>query len=154
MFVPTLSNAIYYEILENIRGKCTIAEPIFKVQNLQDTIFQEIDKTSKIDTYKFSIKNFILENNQSKRISEVDLEYEIEVLSEDKNFPIKYELFEEGENVNLLKENNKTDKIKIESNKEYEKIYTLKVTWNKKNENISDSNSLKIVVNSSQLKQE
>lgn len=120
---------------------------------MQNTVQQTIDKTSEISTYKFSIKNYVLENDQTtKRISEVDMEYDIQIQNEKENFPIKYELFEEEKNVNLLDENGKTGKINIKAKQEYEKVYSLVVTWDEKSGELSDSNNINIIVNSSQIK--
>ena len=56
--IPLIANARYFEKLENIKGKATIAEPIFKVENFQDTIIQTVNKESEIKEYVFKIKNF------------------------------------------------------------------------------------------------
>ena len=84
--------ARYYEILEMFSGKAIIAEPIVKIESLQDTIEMEINKETRIKEYNFVIRNY--ENiGNIKRINEVDFLYDIEIKNSSDNFPIKYELY-------------------------------------------------------------
>ena len=109
---PLVVNARYFEKIENIKGKAIIAEPIFKVETIQDTIIQTIDKETDIKQYVFKIKNYETENNgTSKRVSQVDMLYNIEIINEKENFPIKIALYEINSTENLLKENKKTEEF-------------------------------------------
>lgn len=142
--------ARYYESLEYFSGKATIAEPIIKVENLQNTISMEINKEENIKEYKFVVKNYEV-NNGKKRISEVDFLYDIEIRNSNNNFPVRYELFECETEEELLKGTNKIQNLEILKNVEYEKEYRLKVIWETK-ENMSDINDVDIVVTASQKK--
>lgn len=103
--------ARYYETLQSFSGKATIAEPIIKIENLQDTIKMEVNKESNIEEYNFIIKNYELEENQ-KRINEVYFEYSIEIKNTCENFPIRYELYDVESGEELLKGTNKISRIK------------------------------------------
>lgn len=153
LIVPSISFARYYEKIENIKGKATIAEPIFIVKNNQNTIIQTIDKESVIEEYLFTIKNYkVEENGLNKRYSEVDIEYSIEIFDEKENFPVEYKLYEANNQEELLNGNKITNKIKILANQPYEKTYKLVVNWKEKSESLDDSNNIKIIVNATQLK--
>ena len=153
ILIPLVVNARYFEKLQNIRGKAFIAEPIFKVENLQETITETINKETQIKDYIFKIKNYeLLQDGKNKRISEVDMEYNIQIVESDSKFPIMYELYELEDNKNLLDNTNKTVNYKISKNIEYEKTYKLVVCWKNKQENLSNEDVVKIVVNSSQTK--
>ena len=87
---PLIVQARYFEKIENIKGKGKIAEPIFKVENLQNTIIKTIDKETILEEYNFVIKNYEIENNGiNKRISQVDMKYNIQIVNEKSNFPYK-----------------------------------------------------------------
>ena len=153
VLIPLVVNARYFEKIENIKGKATIAESIFKVENLQETITDTINKESPAKEYVFNIKNYVLENNGiTKRISQVDMAYNIEIINEKQNFPIKYELYEEGKSQNLLNENGKTEDIFISKDIEYLKTYKLVVYWENKEGTLENTDNVKIIVNSSQVK--
>ena len=53
------SFARYYDVIGKIKGRATIAEPIVKVEKLQDTIIAEINKKSQPIEYYFVIKKII-----------------------------------------------------------------------------------------------
>ena len=150
---PVIVNARYFEKLENFEGRGTIAEPIFKVEKLQDTINTTINKESGIQEYIFKIKNFVLEDDGiSKRISQVDMIYNIEIINEKENFPVRYELYELDTDQNLLNENGIIKDIVINKNIEYEKNYRLVVFWENKDGILENTDNIKIIINSSQLK--
>ena len=142
--------ARYYESLESFSGKATIAEPIIKVEQLQDTINMEINKESNIKEYNFVVKNYEI-NNGLKRINEVDFLYDIEIKNSNENFPIKCELFEIETGKELLNGTNKVQNLEIPKNVEYEKEYKLQVKWETK-ENMSAENAVDILITASQKK--
>lgn len=142
--------ARYYETLESFSGKAIIAEPIIKVEPLQETIKMEVNKESVIKEYKFIVKNYEVSEN-IKRINEVDFLYDIEIKNSDENFPIKYELFEVETGKEILNGLNKVQGLEILKNVEYEKEYKLQVTWKNK-ENMSSENNIDIVITASQKK--
>ena len=142
--------ARYYESIELFSGKATIAEPIVKVEALQDTINMEVNKESNINEYNFIVKNYEI-NKGLKRINEANFLYDIEVKNSDNNFPVKYELFDCETGKELLNGSNKVQGMEIFKNIEYEKEYKLRVTWENK-ENMSETNDVDIVVSASQKK--
>lgn len=153
LLIPLVTYARYFEKIENIKGKAIIAEPIFRVENLQDKIVEVVNKESKIKEYIFEVRNYEVEpDGIEKRISQVDMEYNIEIKHEKNNFPIKCELYEVEKNENLLQQNNKTENFKTEKNKEYVKKYKLCVRWERKSEALENSDNVKIIINSNQVK--
>lgn len=94
--------ARYYETLDTITAEATIAEPIIKVEALQDTIKMEINKESNITQYSFIVKNYEIDSNNKKRINEVDFLYDIEIKNSSENFPIRYELYDVSEGEEIL----------------------------------------------------
>lgn len=153
ILIPIIANARYFEKIENIKGKATIAEPIFKVEKLQETIVDTINKESSAKEYVFCIKNYVLENgNTTKRISQVNIAYTIEIINEKKNFPVKCELYEVGKNENLLNSQGKTKDIVISKDTEYLKTYKLVVSWENKEGTLEETDNIKIIVNASQVK--
>lgn len=103
--------ARYYEKFEYMSAKATIAEPIIKVENLQDTIKTKITEDSKIEEYNFVVRNYEMENNE-KRINEVNFLYDIEIKNSNENFPIRYELYDVETGEELLKESNRISRIR------------------------------------------
>lgn len=142
--------ARYYEGLERFSCKGTIAEPIMKVETLQETIEMKIDKENTIKEYKFIVKNYEIINNK-KRISEVDFLYDIEIKKSDNNFPIKCKLFEVETGKELLNGSNKVQGLEILKNIEYEKEYKLQVIWEDKN-NMTAESSIDILISANQKK--
>ena len=142
--------ARYYECLESFSGKGVIAEPIIKVQALQNTINMEVNKESMIEEYSFVVRNYELNNNE-KRINEVDFLYEIEIKNSDNNFPIKCKLFDVQTGEELLKGLKKVEGLEILKNVEYEKQYKLQVEWENK-ENMSRENSVDTLISARQKK--
>ena len=151
--IPSISFARYYEKIENIKVKSTIAEPIFKVVNNQEIIIRTINKESVLEEYVFSIKNFeVDEITQIERISQVDMGYTIQIINEKGNFPIAFKLYEVDSGEEILKGKECTDFFKIPKNIKYEKIYKLSVVWEEKSDILDVESNVKIIVNASQIK--
>lgn len=123
--------AKYYEMLNKIFVRTTIAEPIIVVENVQDTVISEMNKRSENKEYYFKIKNYKQENNE-KKTTEVDFDCYIEVKNSNIYFPIKYELYDCSNNEMILETKNESKKIHIEKNIEFEKNYKLVVSWDNK----------------------
>ena len=122
--------ARYYQSFLKINGKATIAEPIIRVEPLQETITAEINKNVQIQEYFFIVKNYENDSNNNKRINEVDFSFYIEIENSNDNFPVKYELYDCETNLEILKDSNRTESMDIIKNEEYEKKYKLLVNWN------------------------
>ena len=142
--------ARYYEELKGVSCNAIIAEPIIKVEALQETIKAEIDKEKVIKEYNFIIKNYETNNNE-KRINEVDFLYDIEIKKSDNNFPIKCKLFETKSGKELLNGSNKVQGLEILKNIEYEKKYKLQVIWEGK-DNMSTESTVDILITANQKK--
>ena len=134
--------ARYYENLEKIQTKA----PIIRIDKLEDTINLELNKKTEPKEYFFIIKNYEIDELNNKRISEVDFNYNIEIINSDNKFPVKYELYDctTGEKVETKNQYN------IEKKKEYEKKYKLVVSWNNLQSEMSNTSDIDIVVNVSQ----
>ena len=152
ILIPIITYARYFEKLENVKGKATIAEPIFIVENLSEKITSEINKESEEKEYIFKIKNYIKESENTKRISEVDMTYNIEIVNENNNFPAKYELYKINSTENLIENDNKTKEISILKKVEYEETYKLVATWQNKDSELASNDNVRIIINSSQVK--
>lgn len=96
-----------------------IANPVLEIKEGRKV---KIDRENNIGVYEFSVKNF-----DSEKISEIDLWYTIEIISNIREF-IKFELYEGGEQVDL--KNLKTEQILIKGNEKMEKKYKLKIIYN------------------------
>ena len=96
-----------------------IANPVLEVKEGE---IIKIDKINNIGFYEFSIKNF-----NSKKISEIDSEYTIEIVS-DIEEAVKFELYNGEKQVNL--QDLKTEPILIKGNNKIEENYKLKIIYN------------------------
>lgn len=142
--------ARYYESLECFSGKAIIAEPIIRVEKMQETINMQINKENKIEEYNFVVKNYEIDAN-GKRINEVDFLYDIEIKNSDNNFPIKCKLFEVETGKELLNGTTRVQGLEILKNVEYEKEYKLQVEWENK-EKMSEECTVDILITASQKK--
>ena len=152
ILIPIITYARYFEKIEAIKGKATIAEPIFIVESLSEKIISEINKESGEKEYIFKIKNYIKENENKKRICEVNMSYNIEIINKNDSFPVKYELYEINSTENLIENDNKTKEIDILKNVEYEQTYKLVATWQEKDLDLASNDNVRIIINSSQIK--
>ena len=96
-----------------------IANPVLEVKEGE---IIKIDKINNIGFYEFSIKNF-----NSKKISEIDSEYTIEIIL-DIEEAVKFELYNEEKQVKL--QDLKTEPILIKGNNKIEENYKLKIIYN------------------------
>lgn len=120
-----------------------MAKPIFIVQG---TEISKINSINNIGYYDFVVKN-----SDENGISEVGFNYIIEIIAkEDKS--IKFELYKEDKNVEL--NNLKTEEIYIGADEKIEHKYKLKVTYDKKNNDIGKDilQEIQIKVHSEQEK--
>ena len=99
--------ARYYEKISNIKLLLNIAEPIIKVEKNQDTIIKSVNQDTPIQEFYFTVKNYRNIDNE-KKISEIDLEFEMEIVNSDDTFPIKYEIYDCLTNEKVLLDDNKS----------------------------------------------
>lgn len=148
LLIPINAFAVYYSLNEiKVTGK--IAEPII--------LFEEIDQYQNVEfykgstkEYKFKIKNYYLDNSNLKRINNVNLSYNLEIIY-NSDFPIEVELYDSN-NKELLKGENTTPQMNLKNGIESEDIYKLIVYWNEK-EKMSANTDISIKVNASQIKE-
>lgn len=137
--------ARYYEKISNIKLLLNIAEPIIKVEKNQDTIIKSVNQDTPIQEFYFTVKNYRNIDNE-KKISEIDLEFEMEIVNSDDTFPIKYEIYDCLTNEKVLLDDNKSSKINMYKNVEFERCYKLCITYEKQKSS-STENSIDISVN-------
>ena len=118
-----------------IKGNAQVAEPILVVENNPAI---DITETQNSGEYTFKIKNY----NEQDKITETDLKYYIEIIS-DADDSVKIELYQQENQIKL--NNNKTEFIKISKNQKEEIEYKIKITYN-------DTNSFKDIIGKIQVK--
>lgn len=127
-----------------IKGKGEIAEPILVVENNPSI---DITALNNYGTYTFKVKNF----NQENKVTETDLKYYIEILSNVDDSVI-IELYQENNKINLI--NNKTDYIQISNGEKQEVEYKIIIKYDKeKSNNIYDiMEKIQVKVHTEQVK--
>lgn len=117
-----LSGYSFAKMIENtiINTNTNIAEPILVVENNPSI---DITATKNHGIYSFKIKNY----NEHK-ITDVDLKYYIEILT-DVDESVNFKLYEDERQIKL--ENKKTDYIEISRQNKEEREYKLEITYNK-----------------------
>lgn len=118
-----------------IKGNAQVAEPILVVENNPAI---DITETQNSGEYTFKIKNY----NEQDKITETDLKYYIEIIS-DADDSVKIELYQKENQIKL--NNNKTEFIKISKNQKEEIEYKIKITYN-------NTNSFKDIIGKIQVK--
>ena len=128
----------------NIKNNTQIAKPILEVEKGSEIIITEENKKGE---YTFKVKNY----NQAEEISQVDLTYYIEILENDLENSIQYELYNQNEKIELKE--NKTKEISFQKDLKEEQNYTLIVTYDASKNTIEDiMQDIQIKVHSEQLK--
>ena len=128
----------------NIKNNTKIAKPILEVEKDSEVIITEENKKGE---YTFTIKNY----NQAEEISQVDLTYYIEILENDLDNAIQYQLYKDNEIVDLKE--NRTETMTFRKDLKEEQQYTLKVTYDDSKMTIEDIiQDIQIKVHSEQLK--
>ena len=127
-----------------IKGKAEIAQPIFIVENNPSI---DITAINNYGIYTFKVKNY----NEQNKITETDLKYYIEILSNTDN-SINIELYQNENKINLT--NNKTEYIEISKDKKEEREYKIKITYDKNKSNtINDiMEKIQVKVHTEQIK--
>ena len=103
-----------------ISSNTQIAEPILIIENNPSI---DITATQNVGTYFFKIKNY----NENK-LSDVNLKYYIEIIS-NVDESINFKLYENEKEINL--NNNKSDYLKLSKDIRKENEYKLQITYNK-----------------------
>lgn len=141
------SYARYYETINAGSYYAKIAEPIFMVLPIQETYEFEANEQNINKEYYFIVKNY---DDNNPKVSEVDLEFDIEIELSNNNFPVSFKLYDCISNEEIILDSlNRTEKIFIEKNTVFERQYKLVTYWNEKQE-MSENVEINIVVNASQ----
>ena len=145
VIISNISFAKYSSLISNIKGEAIIAEPIIICER-DNVIKSDFNKESVLPEYKFSIKNYLQDENGIK-INEVDFYYNIEIVNSNENFPVEYELYdcETGNKIELLE--NKTEFFNIAKGEKEDKNFKLLLKWNNnKQDKLSEFNNIKILI--------
>ncbi len=128
----------------NIKNNTEIAKPILEVEKASEITITEENKTGE---YHFIVKNF----NDIEEVSQVDLQYYIEILDNNLDESVQYQLFKENEEIAL--QENRTQEMILQKDIKEEQKYTLKVEYDADKNAIGDIiNEIQIKVHSEQLK--
>jgi len=105
---------------QNINGSSTteVAQPVFVVDGASDILIDGIEDT----IYNFSVKNY-----DKTSISEVDMNYYIEIVN-NSQANLEFILIKDGKNVSL--NNNKTNLISLKSLTKQNDEYQLSIKYN------------------------
>lgn len=105
----------------SLETNAKIAEPIMMVENSPAV---EVDGDNEKEYYHFKVKNY----KETGEITQVDLQYQIEILSQTEE-SISFKLYKNQEEI-FLKEN-KTENMKLEKEKRQEDVYQLEIIYDK-----------------------
>lgn len=112
-----------------IKNSTGVAKPIIELENGESV---EISNQNKLGEYTFKVKNY----NQQNEISDVNLNYNVEIISKEDE-AIKYKLYKEDEEIEV--QNNKSKDMKLIKSEKEEHNYTLKILYDEtKNVKVTD----------------
>ena len=124
-----------------IETKAEIARPIIEIENSE---MVDITNSKNEGIYEFKIKNY----DKTGNITEVDMEYNIEILSEeDKNLTFK--IYKEDKEIEI--NGNKTKSYLLSKDKKQEDNYKIEIIYEKDRINYEVANEIKMKVLSEQL---
>lgn len=113
----------------NIKTSTEVAKPILVVENNPAIDIESIKETKK---YDFKIKNY----NDKEEITDVDLRYTIEILS-NKNDIVSFKIYKDDKE--LILKNNKTEELLLSKDVKQEDNYKLEIIFdNTKINNIEE----------------
>lgn len=107
---------------KNVNGNTQIAKPILEVENGTNL---EINNTNNNGIYEFKIRNY----NEQNEITQVDLEYYIEILDSIENNGIEIKLLKNDKEIDIKE--NKTEKFILSKDEKIEEIYKIEITYDK-----------------------
>ena len=105
----------------------------------EDEKYVEVYDGIKTIEYSFSVTN-----KKNEEISDVDIEYIIEIVNTESEFPIEYSLYRNDTKIEL--ENNKTKPMILKNSENLKDEYKLNIMWKEKEGEISDNDDLKIII--------
>lgn len=128
----------------DIYTNAKIAKPILMVEN---SPVIKVDGRKEKEYYDFKVKNY----NEKGEITQIDLEYNIEILSQVER-AICFKLY--NNNHEIVLENNKTTNRKLQKENKQEEYYRLEIIYDKTKNNNSDDiiQDVQIKVHSEQMR--
>ena len=124
-----------------------IAYPIVRVENVTSMVENlDYSKNCQELEYIFDVKNYYIEN-ENTIVSEVDFDYEVELVESNVHFPISYELYEDNNEECVEIQNNKTNKYHISKDNQYIKRFRLVAKWNDSKELSGAEDNIDIKIN-------
>ena len=128
---------------KDVKGNAEIAKPILEVENAGNL---EITNTNNKGIYEFNVRNY----NEQGEITDVDLEYYVEILDNIENNSTKIRLLKNDKEIEIKE--NKTAKFILTKDEEKQDNHKLEITYDKtKNINMEDIiKQLQIKVHSEQ----
>lgn len=137
LFTLQFSRAKYLTIIEG-NGSAEIAKPIIEVEKEDEKSVEVYDGIKTIE-YSFSVTN-----KKNEEISDVNIEYIIEIVNTESEFPIEYSLYRNDTKIEL--ENNKTKPMILKNSENLKDEYKLNIMWKEKEGEISDNDDVKIII--------
>lgn len=125
----------------NIEAKAKIAEPILIVENSQPVT---ITTTKNKGLYNFKIKNY----NETGKISDISLNYTIEILSDIEG--VDYKLYRNDKEIAI--ENKKTEKFILTNQEIQEDLYRLEIVYSPETTTTDIFENIQIKVHTEQQK--
>ena len=104
----------------NIEVKSEKEKPILKIE--EDTTLN-INTVKEKEIYNFKVKNY----DETNKVTEVDLEYYIEILPKE-NENIKFKIYKEDKKLNIYP--NKTEKFLLSKEQKQEDNYKIEILFN------------------------
>lgn len=104
----------------NIEVKSEKEKPILKIE--EDTTLN-INTVKEKEIYNFKVKNY----DETNKVTEVDLEYYIEILPKE-NENIKFKIYKEDKKLNIYA--NKTEKFLLSKEQKQEDNYKIEILFN------------------------
>ena len=120
-FVSTISLGKYFNKTK-INVNSGVAIPIIKLEGEQKLI---INNNQENKVYNLAVKNY----DENEQITQVELEYYIEIISK-KNDDINFKIYKEEKELNI--NNNKTEKFLLTKENKQRDNYKIEILLNKK----------------------
>ena len=134
IILSTISLGKYFNKTK-INVNSGVAIPIIKLEGEQKLI---INKNQENKVYNLAVKNY----DENEQITQVELEYYIEIISK-RNDDINFKIYKEEKELNI--NNNKTEKFLLTKENKQQDNYKIEILLNKKmSENILQNIEIKV----------
>ncbi len=137
-----------YDYVANGNAQAQIAKAIFIVEK-DEIIKKQIDQNSFPLEYNFTINNY-----EGDKINEVNLEYNIEIETNEPNFPVSYVLFDCDNNTQIQLTEGKTQKMHLQKFEKQSRKFKLYLQWRELDVALAPDIEIKLKMNAIQSKEE